>query len=30
MVFGASGIASAYFLVLVKPAFEKKLASLSE
>lgn len=30
MVFGASGIASAYFLVLVKPAFEKKLASLNE
>ena len=30
MVFGASGIASAYFLVLVKPAFEKKLASLTE
>ncbi|MBT8119056.1 MAG: ABC transporter permease [Gammaproteobacteria bacterium] len=26
MVFGASGIASAYFLVLVRPAFEKKLA----
>jgi len=30
MVFGASGIATAYFLVLVKPAFEKKLASLTE
>ena len=26
MVFGASGIASAFFLVLVRPAFEKKLA----
>jgi putative ABC transport system permease protein len=26
MVFGASGIASAYFLVLVRPAFEKKMA----
>lgn len=30
MVFGASGIASAFFLVLVKPAFERRLASLSE
>jgi len=27
MVFGASGIATAYFLVLVKPVFEEKLAS---
>lgn len=26
MVFGASGIATAYFLVLVKPVFEKKIA----
>ncbi len=26
MVFGASGIATAYFLVLVKPIFEKKIA----
>jgi putative ABC transport system permease protein len=30
MVFGASGIASAYFLVLVRPAFERKLAGLSD
>jgi UDP-glucose/iron transport system permease protein len=30
MVFGASGIATAFFLVLVKPAFEKRLASLGE
>ena len=30
MVFGASGIASAYFLVLVRPAFERKLAALSD
>lgn len=30
MVFGASGIASAYFLVLVRPAFEKKLADLND
>ena len=30
MVFGASGIASAYFLVLVRPAFERKLADLSD
>lgn len=30
MVFGASGIATAFFLVLVKPAFERRLASLSE
>jgi putative ABC transport system permease protein len=30
MVFGASGIASAYFLVLVRPAFERKLAGLTD
>jgi len=30
MVFGASGIASAYFLVLVRPAFERKLADLTD
>jgi len=30
MVFGASGIASAYFLVLVRPVFEKKLADLTD
>ena len=30
MVFGASGIATAFFLVLVKPAFERKLSSLTE
>lgn len=29
MVFGASGIATAYFLVLVKPAFEERLAAMS-
>jgi len=29
MVFGASGIATAYFLVLVKPAFEERLARVA-